>query len=601
LFVKALAQLLTLLAAFLFLKLVKARALLIAMVIPSLVVVLQMRSMVRPELFSYAFSVLAMLLYFRARERASAASVLPMVVLMIAWTNYHASIIGYVIFAGFFVDCAVRQLNDRENAATWFRWLAWGVVLLLAGFLNHDLVHPVVEALTFPQEWKTLIFEYFAPWPYIKESPGLVILLLVTAVTPLLAIRQKKFGLLLVWAVLVYTAVSMQRMVAPAGIVIVISLAGLLAAEGYPDRLLGTGRRGLVLSGMLWFSVTGAALFANVALSLDILEENRNTYTRYPEALTRYMREEQLRGPVFNDYGIGGYLVYRLAPHNQVYIDGRTHILYPVEHLQKFETIQQSPQMLAAEGRAYGIDFVIEPFNQAKHDLVTDTGEFTLDFVDAAYSLYRRQGGRFPLHGLLLSRPACWNEHMAGELARESELIEAGLPFYSGLAEYSNFIDGYVRANDKGAYFDQSFESGEWTDFIRRFVAYRVFETGDYDLARILLANVQELRIEDYLASAMAMILSENEALALQILRSLAGDHWMSANEPQLAMFLWLWNSMSENPGLEAGDKHFIEGLEKRVEASGLESRDSSFEMHSREFCELARLQTARLGEQLGQ
>ena len=87
LLVKGLAQLASLLAAYLFLREVKARALLIAIVIPCLVVVLQMRSLVRPELFSYAFSLLAMWLYFRAGERVNAGSVVPMILLMLAWTN----------------------------------------------------------------------------------------------------------------------------------------------------------------------------------------------------------------------------------------------------------------------------------------------------------------------------------------------------------------------------------------------------------------------------------------------------------------------------------------------------------------------------------
>jgi hypothetical protein len=99
----------------LFLRKLRAPAVVYCLVLPLLVVLLQLRSIVRPELISYSFSVLAVMLYYRARSGMSASGMLPIVALMLVWSNYHSSIFGYIIFFGYFVDIALRQIHDRAS------------------------------------------------------------------------------------------------------------------------------------------------------------------------------------------------------------------------------------------------------------------------------------------------------------------------------------------------------------------------------------------------------------------------------------------------------------------------------------------------------
>jgi hypothetical protein len=123
------------------------------LVLPLLVAVIQFRAQVRPELFSYALSIVALMLYHRSRLHLSAAAILPVALLLWLWTNYHTSVIGYVIFFGLFIDIGLRLLRERQGMVAWVAWVAWGALLVAVGFLNPSVSHPILRLLLFPAEW----------------------------------------------------------------------------------------------------------------------------------------------------------------------------------------------------------------------------------------------------------------------------------------------------------------------------------------------------------------------------------------------------------------------------------------------------------------
>ena len=75
------------------------------------------------------------------------------------WTLYHSSVVGYVIFFGLFLDCAVTLFNSKSSTAEWLKWLFWGVLILIVGYLNPSFSHPL-EVMMSPPEWKSIIQEY---------------------------------------------------------------------------------------------------------------------------------------------------------------------------------------------------------------------------------------------------------------------------------------------------------------------------------------------------------------------------------------------------------------------------------------------------------
>ena len=133
------------------------------------------------------------------------------------------------------------------------------------------------------------------------------------------------------------------------------------------------------------------------------MEENKTSRVRFPVDVADYMIKHDITGRIFNEYGIGGYLIYRLSPTSQVYIDGRTGILYPVEHYLRLLEAKKSPDILRAEIEKHDINLAVLQNKQRNFRLVMDTGDLQLDYVGSKFSLFRRNNPNFPNFGALLA------------------------------------------------------------------------------------------------------------------------------------------------------------------------------------------------------
>src|SRR5690606_31437581 len=116
-----------------------------------------------------------------------------------------------------------------------------------------------------------------------------------------------------------------------------LALVGIGPAASALARLTpafeGSLRRVMAVSGAL------AALAAQVTRpfpgpSLGL------TPAHFAERGVAFVKElpEALRivGPMFNEFGYGGFLIHHLWPEHRVYIDGRTDLVYPVEMIERY-------------------------------------------------------------------------------------------------------------------------------------------------------------------------------------------------------------------------------------------------------------------------
>jgi len=534
------------------------------------------------------------MLYFRAGNKISMRNVAPMVALMWVWSIYHSSIVGYVIFFGFFLDCAVAQFESRAPAAVWAKWLAWGLLVVTVGFLNPGFLHPLVEAITFPSEWKIIISEYLPPAPFFKSIAGIYVLILFAVLTPMLAYQQRRFGLLVVWVVLVFSAVSMRRMVTPSGIIIVMLAAHLLTSSNFFDCLNKAGGRFWnQLFGFALLITTGVTLYSNVERAHSFMKENREWSGRYPVAMVDYMSERYMSGRILNDYSMGGYLIYRLSPQNQVYIDGRTQILYPVEHMKRYRNIgnTQYPEVLRAELDKYSIDQILWKHTQDRHDVVQEMGGFGLDFLDTRYVLYTREASNFPLLGKLMSYPECWRPDMLEELNAERQKMDDILPALSGLFPFADLVVGYSNANDGKAFFDANIDANTWFDEMRRFAGFRYLETGHYDLVISLLGGVEKQKPKDYLASALAMLKAGDPELASQIIEEFSTVQWPRLRSDDRYIHYKLYQLLERQRTLTPLEQQRVEALRIQLVELGYPGLESEKVLNVGTFCEFSESQ----------
>jgi hypothetical protein len=578
-------------AVLLLLRQIKASALVYALVIPMLVLLLPMRVVVRPELLSYTFSVVALALYFRAGDRINARILVYMILLMWAWSFYHSSVVGYVIFFGYFLDCAVAQWKSGEPMGVWVKWFGWGVLILAVGFLNPSFSHPLIEAMIFPAEWKILIKEYWVLKVNFQAAVGTNVLIVVALLTPVIALKQRRFGYVVVWAVLAYSAIMMRRMVTPAGIVIVLLAAQLLVSGNYLQQIQPAGERKRVK--LMWFVLVvaiGVTVYTNIRGAQFFLKENQLQLRRYPAAIADYMQQHELNGRIFNEYAAGGYLIYRLAHNNKVYIDGRTQILYPLSHMEKYESLLKSrdPKPLREELDKYAVDYILVLHRQSRHDLVDGVGDFGLEFMDATYVLYKREPSNFSLHGKLLTRPECWHPGMSQDLVIERKKMNETLPEYSGLFPFSDLVVGYTEAEDGKAYIHAAFDGQTWFDEMRRFAGYRFLELGEYDLVVSLLGGVQIRKPRDYLAPALAMLKAGEYGTADQIITEFSITKWPKLDPDDMFIYFKLYQTLGQYRGLTAIEREHLSIVKAQLVENGYSGFEPEHELDERSFCPIS-------------
>jgi hypothetical protein len=110
---------------------------------------------------------------------------------------------------------------------------------------------------------------------------------------------------------------------------------------------------------LFWTSVVFWVYAAQTAIPLNMhqtLEKDR-----YPTSIASIMKEVSLKGHMFNPYGWGGYLIFRLYPDYQVFVDGRT-VLHGKALLQDHYTILHgNPGCQNLIDEKYGFDFMMLP------------------------------------------------------------------------------------------------------------------------------------------------------------------------------------------------------------------------------------------------
>jgi hypothetical protein len=153
-----------------------------------------------------------------------------------------------------------------------------------------------------------------------------------------------------------------------------------------PAKLNRAGRRIFGLIGLILLGMTVWGLSAT-----PIIESGWQRDSEYPRVAAWSLRENPCPGHLFNDYNIGGYLIWQL-PETKVYIDGRMPS-WSFEGKNYFHTYREVVSQKAvrdAEFARYDIKCaLISSDSEVAEDLKSDKS-WLFDVDDGTYSLFRR-------------------------------------------------------------------------------------------------------------------------------------------------------------------------------------------------------------------
>jgi hypothetical protein len=303
----------------------------------------------RPQVVTYlALAILWAILQDYREGRRDRLGWLPL--LMVLWVNLHGGFflglaVVWLVLLGEAVDRLFDPRGDAATAAPLGRLAGVAIACALAALVNP--FH--VAALTFPLRVaadvtaKDFIIEWFSPafqHPELRLLEGLLLFLL--AALPA-ARRVSRLADVMVLVAFIHITLDATRNIPPF-VIVLAPVAGSLGMEAWAR--LGEARRALPRARAVALAVLalaiGLAFFRDVGPRLPGMAAPRfGVAGGFPAGAADFLRLNAVPGAMFNDYGWGGYLTWRLYPGYRVFIDGRIAI-FPPDVREDFLTVNNA-------------------------------------------------------------------------------------------------------------------------------------------------------------------------------------------------------------------------------------------------------------------
>ncbi len=313
----------------------------------------------RPQLLGYNFLLITLICLERYRQgRRRPVWLLP--ILFLLWVNTHGTFaIGLLALGLYWASGLVEFRKDGLVAERWTpsqrRQLALVMllcllVLPLTPYGTRLAAYPLVMSISQPinvaniQEWQPLAFNLFLG----KWFLGLLLVFFLAQVISPLKYRLEEAALLLF---AVYAACVHLRFVFLFLLVFTPLLATLLARSRWFPAYQVAKDRFVLNAALLAMIAVGIVAFFPSDRELQPLAEER-----YPLKAVEYLRSHPVSGPMLNEYGWGGYLIWALSPEHKVFIDGRADIYEYAGVLSDYLSIVRLEPRALALLRTYGIE-----------------------------------------------------------------------------------------------------------------------------------------------------------------------------------------------------------------------------------------------------
>lgn len=425
----------------------------------------------RPQAFTVVFSFALVPLLFRLRRPGGRWPwVVLLVVMMALWSNLHGGFIfGVVMIAAFAFGVVVEAAATRRKEELF-------IILPSAAAIAASLLNPNTYRLL--HDFLRAHLSRFVAGPSTGGPPGTV-----DVVGQILEYKPLWFfyrELHLIWplfmvafialsaAMLVVRYAAQRRVRLPeallAAAIVVFSLyyargstLGLVALPLFLAYAAGDlGKPWRLASGAAAAVLCAALLFITVQRSPWQLRPTVPPDTwidaSYPEGAVNFIKENELRGPMFNDFRWGGYLIWRLYPEYKVFIDGRL-VSNPMLDAYMFVT-KASPGAMR-ELDAFGVNFILTRIMVRESGVVaplilrfleTGSGEWRLVYVEGNTALFVRNR---PQNRRIIDRYGLPDEVLYGSIYAEAESLLAMMPGHpNALISMAVALGGLERYDD---------------------------------------------------------------------------------------------------------------------------------------------------------
>lgn len=372
---------------------------------------LQLQIQFRPQLFDYIFLSALLFLLARTRRRGLAPPwvVLPM---MVVWANLHGGFFIGVVVLGLY--SGVLGLQDLWQGRGLRRALRLGALtgcVALVTLINpyglgewqivaHTLRNPyTMGAGAEFQSFLHVVAELYRAGAPVLPFFSALAMMAALAVSFALAPDLDDLPELAIAGLMIFLALYSVRNTA-------FAMIACAAPVAYHFELARVRRRRKRLAGKQSAArtvapahsspptVQMAALIAAIvlALSTGIFSKRLPDFTAYPAGAVGFMQRHGLSGRVFNRLIWGGYIVWHMAPHSTIFIDGRFEMLYPLEVQRDYIDFLRGGAGAERVLAAYPHDFVLLETGTPRYRFMMKQGGWRLVYRDPVAALFARAG-----------------------------------------------------------------------------------------------------------------------------------------------------------------------------------------------------------------
>lgn len=361
----------------------------------------------RPHLFAYTFLVfnlfLILLYFFKGKNLLFLT-----IPITLIWANLHGSIFLDVAFFAGYALISLVNFSLFKQQAWWSKFKTLGIYTLITTVLT---ILPPLGFLQYQLLWRffqlrEFISSYIDEWAPLSTNPYGFIDFTVTAILILLIFiitnfKQKTF-LKNLWVIPLLPVIIWPYLAVRNIFLAYISLTLILGwnlARFQPFPYRPTIK--YLLIGLLVVSIGFHSWLLKYKKDL---KEAMRFY--YPVNATQFIKNYNLQGNMFNEYGYGGYLLYHLYPDHKVFFDGRTDIYLCCEMpdtlelaTKKFLSDEEYKKLLDKLWDKYNISYVL--LRPEKHTILrkimrilTDDPKWGLVFWDDHTQMFVREDGK---------------------------------------------------------------------------------------------------------------------------------------------------------------------------------------------------------------
>jgi hypothetical protein len=351
----------------------------------------------RPHIITtlvFTYFVITLAYYYKTEKWKI---LIPLPFLMILWANLHGAFISGLVLVGLF---ALGLLLEKRFFAagtmgglflililsSWINPYGPRMITHSFGYLQLDYLVDITEEYTSPN------FHDFITWPFL----GILLLTIVIGWYSTRPVGWVPLVMLFYWTA---SALYSARNIPLYGQIAVLFLAcegdRLIAKlspkfDAYISRSDRAGRRAggwiyaILLAGLFIFLEANGGTLDNAGLG------NKFDPDYFPVGAIDALQESGLpKGNVFNEFMWGGYLLYRLWPEKQVFIDGQTDF-YGEDLTYTYKQTVDGQGEWQAVLDEYGVTWVILPPERTLGKLLNLSPDWERIYSDETASVWVR-------------------------------------------------------------------------------------------------------------------------------------------------------------------------------------------------------------------